>query len=105
MLHGFGSSLHTWQPWAEALAADMRVISLDLPGADLSAADPDADYSDERSLEILLALLDRLKIERISLLGNSLGGRIAWRFAVAYPERVDSLVLISPDGFASPGFE
>lgn len=105
MLHGFGSSLHTWQPWADALAAELRVISLDLPGAGLSAADPAADYSDERSLEILSALLDRLQIERVSLLGNSLGGRIAWRFAAAHPERVDRLVLIAPDGFASPGFE
>jgi pimeloyl-ACP methyl ester carboxylesterase len=105
MLHGFASSLHTWQPWADELAAQMRVISLDLPGTGLSAADPDSDYSDERSLEILLALLDQLRIERISLLGNSLGGRIAWRFATAHPARVDRLVLIAPDGFASPGFE
>ena len=105
MLHGFGSSLHTWQPWADALAADMRVISLDLPGAGLSSADPGPDYSDERSLELLLALLDQLQIERISLLGNSLGGRIAWRFAAAHPERVDRLILMAPDGFASPGFE
>lgn len=105
MLHGFGSSLHTWQPWADALAPDLRVIGVDLPGAGLSAADPGGDYSDERSIEILLALLDRLQIERISLLGNSLGGRIAWRFAAAHPERVERLLLIAPDGFASPGFE
>ena len=105
MLHGFGSSLHTWQPWADALEDQMRVISVDLPGAGLSAPDPTGDYADERSLDILLALLDHLQIERISLLGNSLGGRMAWRFAVAHPERVDRLVLISPDGFASPGFE
>ena len=42
---------------------------------------------------------------RASLIGNSLGGKIAWKFAAHYPERVDRLVLISPDGFASPGFE
>jgi len=105
MLHGFGSSLHTWQPWTDALAADARVISIDLPGAGLSAADPGPDYADERSLDILLALLDHLQIERISLIGHSLGGRIAWRFAAAHPARVDRLVLIAPDGFASPGFE
>ena len=38
-------------------------------------------------------------------MGNSLGGRIAWTFAARWPERVDRLVLVSPDGFASPGFE
>jgi pimeloyl-ACP methyl ester carboxylesterase len=37
--------------------------------------------------------------------GNSIGGRIAWTFAAAYPARVDKLLLVSPDGFASPGFE
>jgi pimeloyl-ACP methyl ester carboxylesterase len=34
-----------------------------------------------------------------------MGGRIAWRFAAAHPQRVDRLVLVAPDGFASPGFE
>jgi pimeloyl-ACP methyl ester carboxylesterase len=56
-------------------------------------------------VEILLALMDRLGIARASLIGNSLGGKVAWNFAAAHPDRVDKLVLISPDGFASPGFE
>jgi pimeloyl-ACP methyl ester carboxylesterase len=49
--------------------------------------------------------MDRLGVQKASLIGNSLGGKIAWNFAVEYPARVDKLVLISPDGFASPGFE
>ena len=105
LLHGFGSSLHTWEPWAAVLAGDMRVISLDLPGAGLSAPDPNADYSDTRTLVILLALMDRLGIARTSLAGNSIGGRIAWTFAAKHPDRINKLVLVSPDGFASPGFE
>lgn len=105
MLHGMGSSLHTWEPWAEALDDRFRVIRIDLPGAGLSSADPTGDYSDERSLAVLRALQDRLKIGRWSVVGHSIGGRIAWRYAAAYPDRVDRLVLISPDGFASPGFE
>jgi pimeloyl-ACP methyl ester carboxylesterase len=54
---------------------------------------------------ILAALMDRLGIEKADLIGNSLGGKIAWNFAAAYPARVNRLVLISPDGFASPGFD
>ncbi|MDX2122891.1 MAG: alpha/beta hydrolase, partial [Gemmatimonadota bacterium] len=42
---------------------------------------------------------------RASLVGHSIGGRLAWRFAGTYPDRVDRLVLVAPDGFASPGFE
>ena len=105
LLHGFGSSLQTWDPWAEALSDEYRVIRFDLPGFGLTGADPTGDYSTARSLDILAALMDRLGIERASLVGNSLGGFIAWQFAARMPGRVDKLVLISPDGYASPGFD
>jgi pimeloyl-ACP methyl ester carboxylesterase len=105
LLHGFGSSLQTWDAWADRLATDHRVVRFDLPGFALSGPDPTGDYSDSRSMAVLLALMDRLGIARASLVGNSLGGKIAWIFAATHPERVDRLVLISPDGFASPGFE
>ena len=105
LLHGFGSSLLTWDAWAARLAATHRVIRFDLPGFGLTGPDPANDYSDERAGLILVALLDRLGIARATVVGNSLGGKIAWLFAVQHPDRVEKLVLISPDGFASPGFE
>ncbi|WP_422016177.1 alpha/beta fold hydrolase [Roseateles sp.] len=105
MLHGFGASLHTWEPWAEALAEQHRVIRLDLPGSGLSPPDPSGVYTDDRTERLLLALLDQLQLSRVTLIGHSIGGRIAWRFAADHPERVARLVLIAPDGFASPGFE
>jgi len=105
LLHGFGSSLHTWEPWAEALSATHRVIRFDLPGAGLTGADPTGDYSDLRGVQILVALMDRLGIARATLVGHSMGGRLAWRFAAEQPARMDKLVLVAPDGFASPGFE
>jgi pimeloyl-ACP methyl ester carboxylesterase len=104
LLHGFGASLETWEPWARALSTNFRVIRLDLPGFGLTGPDATGDYSDARAMKLLIALMDQLQIERASLIGNSLGGRIAWTFAAAHPERTRSLVLISPDGFASPGF-
>jgi pimeloyl-ACP methyl ester carboxylesterase len=105
MLHGFGASLHTWEPWAQALSGDHLVIRFDLPGFGLTGADPSGDYSDGRTVQVLAALMDRLGLQRASLVGNSIGGKIAWKFAALHPDRVDRLVLISPDGFASPGFE
>jgi pimeloyl-ACP methyl ester carboxylesterase len=105
LLHGFGSSLQTWDDWARNLEADHRVIRYDLPGFGLTGADPTADYSDRRGVAVLLALLDRLGVARASVVGNSMGGRIAWTFAAQNPTRTDKLVLISPDGFASPGLE
>jgi pimeloyl-ACP methyl ester carboxylesterase len=54
---------------------------------------------------VLAALMDKLGVARASLIGNSMGGKLAWMFAAEHPERVGKLVLVSPDGFASPGFE
>ncbi|MDO9383928.1 MAG: alpha/beta hydrolase [Hyphomicrobiaceae bacterium] len=105
LLHGFGASLHTWEPWAKTLEMTYRVVRLDLPGFGLSGPAPANDYSDGRSSDILLALMDDLGISRATVIGNSVGGRIAWTFAAAHPEKIEKLVLISPDGFASPGFE
>lgn len=103
LLHGFGASLETWEPWAKALSGRYRVIRFDLPGFGLTGPDPSGDYTDARSVEILAALMDELQLRQASLIGNSLGGKIAWNFAVAYPERLTRLVLISPDGFANSG--
>lgn len=105
LLHGFGSSLDTWEPWAKGLSRQYRVIRLDLPGFGLTGPDVKGDYSDQRTLAVLAALMDQLALPRATFIGNSLGGRFAWEFAAQYPRRVDKLVLISPDGFASPGFE
>lgn len=105
MLHGFGSSLHTWEVWSQGLKDKFRVIRLDLPGSGLSPPDPSGIYTDARTINLLLTLMDQLGIQKASLIGNSIGGRIAWTMAAQHPELVTSLVLISPDGFASPGFE
>jgi len=105
MLHGFGASLHTWDVWAQALGATHRVIRLDLPGSGLSEPDPANDYTDARSVELVLALMDQLGVARASIVGHSIGGRIAWTLAARHPDRTMRLVLVAPDGFASPGFE
>ena len=105
MLHGFGASLHTWDDWAALLESDVRIIRIDLPGFGLTGPDPTGDYTDARSIAVLLALLDRLGVQRATFIGNSMGGRIAWAFAAAHPDRVAKLVLVSPDGFAGPGVE
>ncbi len=102
-LHGFGASLQTWDGWARDLERDHRVIRYDLPGFGLTGADPSGDYTDARGITVLLALMDRLGVARASIVGNSMGGRIAWTFAALRPQRTDKLVLVSPDGFASPG--
>ena len=104
-LHGFGASLQTWDTWAQSLSDDYRVISVDLPGFGLTGEDPSGIYTDQRSVEVLEAFLKELKITKVVLVGNSMGGKFAWQFAARYPNQVSKLVLISPDGYASPGME
>ena len=104
-LHGFGASLQTWDSWAQALSEDYRVISVDLPGFGLTGEDPSGIYTDQRSVEVLEAFLKELKITKVVLVGNSMGGKFAWQFAARYPKQVSKLVLISPDGYASHGME
>jgi len=105
LLHGFGSSLHTWDDWAAELQTAHRVIRFDIPGFGLTGPDPSGDYTEERAQAVILALMERLGVERAAVIGSSMGGRIAWRFAAAHPERVTKLVLMAPDGFASPGLD
>jgi pimeloyl-ACP methyl ester carboxylesterase len=104
-LHGFGASLQTWDTWAQALSEDYRVISVDLPGFGLTGEDPSGIYTDQRSVEVLEAFLKELKIPKVVLVGNSMGGKFAWQFTARYPNQVSKLVLISPDGYASPGIQ
>ena len=74
LLHGFGSGLHTFEPWARLLETDHRVIRFDLSGSGLSGPDPQGVYTDARSMEIITALMDRLGVAQTSVIGHLIGG-------------------------------
>lgn len=99
LLHGTGASLHTWNGWTEALAGDFRIVRMDLPGFGLTGPHPDGDYSIGAYVRFVDAVADRLGLRDFHLAGNSLGGRIAWNYAAAHPERVDRLILIDASGY------
>jgi pimeloyl-ACP methyl ester carboxylesterase len=103
LIHGFSTSLQDWDQWAADLARDYRVVRFDLPGHGLTAMDPTGDYSVARTVSLLGGLLDALNIQRAGLIGNSLGGLVAWEYAAANPARVSKLVLLAPGGFVRPG--
>ncbi|MEM9557083.1 MAG: alpha/beta fold hydrolase [Acidobacteriota bacterium] len=98
LLHGTAASLHTWDGWVDALGGRFRIVRYDLPGFGLTGPRADGDYSIERQVEVGAALLETLEISRAYVAGNSLGGHVAWRWALAHPQTVDALVLISPGG-------
>jgi pimeloyl-ACP methyl ester carboxylesterase len=99
LLHGMGASLHTWDGWAAALRDSMRVVRLDLPGYGLTGPFPHGDYGNPAYVAFLDAFLDAVRVPRASLAGNSMGGEIAWRYALAHPARVERLVLVDAAGY------
>jgi len=99
LLHGFGSSLQTWDQWATKLETQYRVIRPDLPGFGLSGPRADRDYSEEADVVVLRQFLDALGIQQLAVIGHSMGGKMAWTLAAAEPERVTKLVLMAPDGY------
>ncbi|MFI4936344.1 MAG: alpha/beta fold hydrolase [Caulobacterales bacterium] len=99
LIHGTSSSLHTWEGWVAALKGRHRVVSFDLPGAGLTGPFLDDDYRIEHYTRFMEGLLDQLGIKHATLVGNSLGGRIAWETTLARTDLADRLVLIDPRGY------
>ncbi len=99
LLHGTLSSLHTWDGWAAVLTSKRRVIRFDLAGHGLSGPSPDRTYTIDNDVRLVIAVLDALGVERCVLGGNSLGGGISWRTALAHPSRVEKLILVDSDGY------
>jgi len=97
LVHGVGGDADQWAFCLEALAASHRVIAVDLLGFGRSDK-PSIDYRIAGYVELLDRFLTKLDIGRASLLGHSLGGWITASFALAFPERVETLILTDAAG-------
>lgn len=98
LIHGSNASLHTWEPLVKRLGATWRIVTLDLPGHGLTGATPDTDYSAEGMMDAVDVVAAKLGLDHFILGGNSMGGWVAWRYALAQPARVDALLLIDASG-------
>lgn len=98
LIHGTGASLHTYDAWTKQLSKNYRVIRLDLPAFGLTGPNKNAEYSIERYTQFLSQFLEKIKVDKFHLAGNSLGGNIAWNYAAEYPEKVLKLILIDASG-------
>jgi pimeloyl-ACP methyl ester carboxylesterase len=96
-IHGLLGSRRNWTHLVGTLDADHRVLAPDLFGHGASAK-PMGDYSLGAHAATLRDLLDHLGIDRVTLVGHSLGGGIAMQFCYLFPERVERLVLVSSGG-------
>jgi pimeloyl-ACP methyl ester carboxylesterase len=103
LLHGFGASVYSWHAVIGEFAMLGRVVAYDRPAFGLTSRpmpeewqDGVNPYSMESNVELLRALMDELNIKKAVLVGNSAGGGVAVAFALRYPERTESLVLVDP---------
>jgi pimeloyl-ACP methyl ester carboxylesterase len=99
LIHGTGASLLTWDGWVSALKAKKRIVRLDLPAYGLTGPNTSDTYSGSYYADFLASFLTKAGIRQCDVAGNSLGGFVAWQFALAHPERVRKLVLIDAAGY------
>ena len=103
LLHGGGPGASAWSNFGRNLpvfAARFRTLLVDQPGFGRSDKPPVTGNYFTFAAEALAGLLDELGIDRVHLVGNSLGGGTAVRFALRFPERAGRLVLMGPGGLS-----
>jgi 2-succinyl-6-hydroxy-2,4-cyclohexadiene-1-carboxylate synthase len=96
LLHGFTGAASAWKPFCPMWSRHSRLIMADLIGHGKTDSPEDPErYDIIKAADDLITLLDTLGINKIDMLGYSMGGRVAITFASLYPERVRKLVLES----------
>lgn len=94
LIHGYGAGMWVWEKQIEILSQHYRVYALDLIGHGFSDR-PKIAYTPEAYIHFFRDFMDGVGIERATLIGNSMGGGMAWAMAALSPERVDKLILIN----------
>jgi len=102
LIHGFTSSVFSWKDVFEPLSKNFHVIAVDLKGFGFSGK-PDGDYTRRGQANLVAHFLDRLKIDKAWLCGNSMGGDVSLNLAVQNPQRVAGLILIDSGGVKVEG--
>ena len=102
LIHGLGSSAETWAALILLLSREYLVYAPDMPGFGKTPLAPEGATIGTHVL-YLQRFLDALGYPRVTLVGNSMGGWIATRFALAHPERVERLFLLNSAGLRREG--
>lgn len=103
LIHGSNASLHTWEPWAARLGRKYRIVRFDLPGHGLTGPSPSHQYGAAAFADVVERVRAKLGIETMVLAGNSMGGGVAWHYALMYPKRLRGLILVDAAGQPDPG--
>lgn len=99
LIHGTSASLLTWEGTTKLLKQEHRIIRFDLMGFALTGPSAKEDYSIAAYVTFVTDVLNKLNVKRCILVGNSLGGQIAWHVAAEHPALVSKLILVDPAGY------
>lgn len=99
MVHGFAASLHTWEPWVQRLGSRYRIITLDLPGFGLTSAPEGYTLTRSGFVDVVDGVTTKLGVTKFVLVGNSMGGGVAWNYALKHPGKLQGLVLVDAAGW------
>jgi pimeloyl-ACP methyl ester carboxylesterase len=99
LVHGFGASAADWDDWAGRLGDRYRIIAPDLPAFGLTRAPKDWRMGAAGQVEVVDQLVERLGLKGFVIGGNSMGGGVAWRYALAHPDKVRGVVLVDAAGW------
>ena len=102
MLHGYSADKNVWPRFAKFFTEHYNVLIPDMAGHGETGFHKDWQYSGPAQVERIIALLNELKIDKVHVIGNSMGGFIAGHFARMYPQRTLTSTLVDPAGVTSP---
>ena len=98
-IHGTSASLHTWDTLSNLLKTNKKIIRLDLPAFGLTGPNRLNQYNFNFYNQFLDEFLLKLNVTKCIVAGNSLGGSIAWNYAIASPDKVKQLILLDASGY------
>lgn len=96
-VHGLSSNVDAWYRNIEELKDDFTCIAIDLPGYGKSYKNA-GEFTATYFSEIISKVTDKLQLKNFILVGHSMGGQAAIKFAAKYPEKLEKLILIAPAG-------
>jgi pimeloyl-ACP methyl ester carboxylesterase len=99
LIHGTSASLHTWDTLSSLLKSTKKIIRFDLPAFGLTGPSRLNQYTFNYYNNFIDSLLYKLNISKCIIAGNSLGGSIAWNYALASPNKVEKLILLDASGY------
>lgn len=99
LVHGFSASTHAWDAWVRALSGEYRVVVLDLPGHGLTRTPAGYAAGRDGFGTVVDQVTGQLGLTRFTLGGNSMGGGVAWAYALDHGDKVQRLILVDAAGW------